>query len=201
MVYFGAPAGILHEKRSLTGQYLAGTRTIPVPVRRRQPRSGYAVTVLGATQCLKDIDVVLPLGLLVCVTGVSGSGKSTLVHEVLYNGLQKPVALLWARQGPAGPFRAASAWMRWSWWTSRPLGDARANPVTYVKAYDHIRRLFAATSAARERGFTASTFSFNAPGGRCEGCQGSGFEKVEMQFLSDILCSAQTVRRVFVPRS
>ena len=188
VVYFGAPAGILHEKRSLTGQYLAGTRTIPVPARRRQPRSDYAITVLGATQNnLKDIDVALPLGLLVCVTGVSGSGKSTLVHEVLYNGLQKARGIAVGTPGACRAIQGGEHLDEVVMVDQSPIGRTpRANPVTYVKAYDHIRRLFAATPAARERGFTASTFSFNAPGGRCEGCQGSGFEKVEMQFLSDI---------------
>ena len=188
VVYFGAPAGILHAEHSLTGQYLAGKRLIPVPARRRPPRPDYAITVRGATQNnLKGIDVTMPLGLLVCVTGVSGSGKSTLVHEVLYNGLQK------ARGGAVGTPGACRAIEGGDlvdevvMVDQSPIGRTpRANPVTYVKAYDHIRRLFAATPEAQARGFGASTFSFNTPGGRCETCQGSGFEKVEMQFLSDI---------------
>ena len=188
VVYFGAPAGILHAKHSLTGQYLSGKRMIPVPAQRRPARPDYAITVRGATQNnLKDIDVTMPLGLLVCVTGVSGSGKSTLVHEVLYNGLQK------ARGGAVGTPGACRAIEGGDlvdevvMVDQSPIGRTpRANPVTYVKAYDHIRRLFAATPEAQARGFSASTFSFNTPGGRCETCQGSGFEKVEMQFLSDI---------------
>ncbi|GIX46126.1 MAG: hypothetical protein KatS3mg131_0337 [Candidatus Tectimicrobiota bacterium] len=188
VVYFGPPAGILHAPRSLTGQYLAGKRRIPVPKRRRRPRPGYAITVLGATQHnLKNLDVTIPLGLLVCVTGVSGSGKSTLVHEVLYNGLQK------ARGVPAGPPGACRAILGAELVDAvvmvdqSPVGRTpRANPVTYLKAYDPIRRLFAATPAAQARGFSAATFSFNTPGGRCETCQGSGFEQVDMQFLSDV---------------
>jgi excinuclease ABC subunit A len=188
VVYFGAPAGILHAEHSLTGQYLAGKRLIPVPARRRPPRPDYAITVRGATQNnLKGIDVTMPLGLLVCVTGVSGSGKSTLVHEVLYNGLQK------ARGGAVGTPGACRAIEGGDlvdevvMVDQSPIGRTpRANSVTYVKAYDHIRRLFAATPEAQARSFSASTFSFNTPGGRCETCQGSGFEKVEMQFLSDI---------------
>jgi excinuclease ABC subunit A len=188
VVYFGAPAGILREKRSLTGQYLAGKRAIPVPSRRRQPRAGYAITVRGASQNnLKHIDVTVPLGLLVCVTGVSGSGKSTLVHEVLYNGLQKARGIAVGVPGTSRAIEGGEHLDEVVMVDQSPIGRTpRANPVTYVKAYDHIRRLFAATLAARERDFTASTFSFNAPGGRCESCQGSGFEKVEMQFLSDI---------------
>ena len=188
VVYFGAPAGILGEKRSLTGQYLAGKRAIPIPARRRQPRDGYTITIQGASQNnLQDIDVTIPLGLLVCVTGVSGSGKSTLVHEVLYNSLQKARGIASGTPGVCQAIHGGKHLDEVVMVDQSPIGRTpRANPVTYVKAYDHIRRLFAATPAARERDFTASTFSFNAPGGRCESCQGSGFEKVEMQFLSDI---------------
>jgi excinuclease ABC subunit A len=188
VVYFGAPAGILRQRRSLTGQYLAGKRTIPVPARRRRPRRGHAIGVLGASQNnLQDIDVTIPLGLLVCVTGVSGSGKSTLVHEVLYNGLQKARGIAVGTPGACQAIHGGERIDAVVMVDQSPIGRTpRANPVTYVKAYDSIRRLFAATPAAQERGFSASTFSFNAPGGRCESCEGSGFEKIEMQFLSDI---------------
>jgi excinuclease ABC subunit A len=188
VVYFGAPAGILQAERSLTGQYLTGARAIPVPKRRRRQRKGYGIEVRGATQNnLKAIDVKIPLGLLVCVTGVSGSGKSTLVHDILYNGLQKgrgvAVGVPGACQSMSGGELVDDVIMV----DQSPIGRTpRANPVTYVKAYDPIRRLFAETEAAQAFGFSASTFSFNAPGGRCESCQGSGFEKIEMQFLSDI---------------
>src|SRR5215475_12191983 len=151
IVYFGAPAGILHAEPSLTGQYLSGKRMIPVPARRRPARPDYAITVRGATQNnLKDIDVTIPLGILVCVTGVSGSGKSTLVHEVLYNSLQK------ARGGAVGTPGACRAIEGGDlvdeviMVDQSPVGRTpRANPVTYVKAYDHIRRLFAATPDAQ----------------------------------------------------
>ena len=188
VVYFGAPAGILRARRSLTGQYLSGKRAIPVPARRRPARPDYAITVRGATQNnLKDIDVTMPLGLLVCVTGVSGSGKSTLVHEVLYNTLQKARGSAVGTPGACRAIEGGDLVDQVVMVDQSPIGRTpRANPVTYVKAYDHIRRLFAATPEALEHGFSASTFSFNTPGGRCETCQGSGFEKVEMQFLSDI---------------
>jgi excinuclease ABC subunit A len=188
VVYFGAPAGILTNERSLTGQYLAGTRSIAVPKRRRQSRDDWAITIEGATQNnLKQIDVTIPLGLLVCVTGVSGSGKSTLVHEVLYNGLQKARGIAVGTPGACRAIRGGDQVSDVVMIDQSPIGRTpRANPITYVKAYDAIRRLFAATEMAEERGYTASTFSFNAVGGRCESCQGSGFEKVEMQFLSDI---------------
>jgi excinuclease ABC subunit A len=188
VVYFGAPAGILQEERSLTGQYLAGKRSIPVPRQRRQPRPDHAISILGACQNnLKDIDITIPLGLLVCVTGVSGSGKSTLVHEVLYNGLQKARGIAVGTPGACRALCGGELVDEVVMVDQSPIGRTpRANPISYVKAYDPIRRLFAATPAAQARSFSASTFSFNAPGGRCESCQGSGFEKVEMQFLSDI---------------
>ena len=187
IVYFGAPAGILRESRSLTGQYLAGKRVIPVPQRRR-PRHGQAITIRGASQNnLKHVDVTIPLGLLVCVTGVSGSGKSTLVHEVLYNGLQKMRGIAVGTPGACKALEGDECIDEVVMVDQSPIGRTpRANPVTYVKAYDHIRRLFAGTLEAHARDFTASTFSFNAPGGRCESCEGSGFEKIEMQFLSDV---------------
>lgn len=188
VVYFGAPAGILQARRSLTGQYLSGKRAIPVPTQRRPVRSDAVLTILGATQNnLKDLDVTIPLGLLVCVTGVSGSGKSTLVHEVLYHGLQKMRGVASGTPGTCRAIQGSEQLDAVVMVDQSPIGRTpRANPITYVKAYDHVRRLFAATPAAQAQGFTASTFSFNTPGGRCETCQGSGFEKVEMQFLSDI---------------
>jgi excinuclease ABC subunit A len=188
VVYYGAPAGLLQTERSLTGQYLAGKRAIPVPTQRRPVQPGQSITIRGATQNnLKNLDVSIPLGLLVCVTGVSGSGKSTLVHEVLYNGLQKARGVAVSLPGACTAIEGGHLIDDVVMVDQSPIGRTpRANPVTYVKAYDHIRRLFAATSEAQARGFTASVFSFNTPGGRCETCQGSGFEKVEMQFLSDM---------------
>ncbi len=188
VVYFGEPAGILKSKKSLTGQYLSGKRVIPVPAFRRKPAESYAIEIRGATQNnLKHVDVTIPLGLLVCVTGVSGSGKSTLIHDVLYNTLQKARGITVGTPGACESVRGGDLVGDVVMVDQSPIGRTpRANPVTYVKAYDGIRKLFANTEAAKERSFTASTFSFNAAGGRCETCQGSGFEKVEMQFLSDI---------------
>jgi excinuclease ABC subunit A len=188
VVYFGPLGGIAAARDSLTGQYLDGRRRIPVPRRRRRPRKGHAVTIRGASQNnLKDIDVRIPLGLLVCVTGVSGSGKSTLVHEVLYNGLQKARGMAVGSPGTCRELAGGEALDAVVLVDQAPVGRTpRANPATYVKAWDHVRRLFADTPAARERGLSASTFSFNTVGGRCETCQGSGFEKIDMQFLSDI---------------
>ena len=133
-----------------------------------------------------------PLGLLVCVTGVSGSGKSTLVHEVLYNGLQKERGIAVGTPGACQTISGGDLVSDVVMVDQSPIGRTpRANPVTYVKAYDDIRRLFAATTAAKAQNFSASTFSFNVSGGRCESCQGSGFEKIEMQFLADIFVVCQ----------
>ena len=202
VVYFGPPGGIGAARDSLTGQYLDGRRRIPVPKRRRRPRKGHAITIRGASQNnLKDIDVRIPLGLLVCVTGVSGSGKSTLVHEVLYNGLQKARGMAVGAPGACRELTGGEALDAIALVDQAPVGRTpRANPATYVKAWDHVRRLFAATPAAREGGLSTSTFSFNTVGGRCETCQGSGFEKIDMQFLSDIFvtcpdCNGARFRR------
>ena len=188
VVYFGRPGDIAAAPESLTGQYLDGRRRIPVPKRRRRPRKGRAITIRGASQNnLKDIDVRIPLGILVCVTGVSGSGKSTLVHEVLYNGLQKARGMAVGTPGACRELAGDAALDAIALVDQAPVGRTpRANPATYVKVWDHVRRLFAGTQTAHERGLSASTFSFNTAGGRCETCQGSGFEKIDMQFLSDI---------------
>ena len=196
VVYFGAPAGILGEKRSLTGQYLAGKRAIPIPARRRQPRAGYAITIQGASQNnLQDIDVTIPLGLLVCVTGVSGSGKSTLVHEVLYNSLQKARGIASGTPGVCRAIHGGEHLDEVVMVDQSPIGRTpRANPVTYVKAYDHIRRLFAATPAARECDFTASTFSFNALVDAVKAARAAALRKWRCSFSRTSLCSARTAR-------
>ena len=188
IVYFGPPGDIAAAPDSLTGQYLEGRRRIPVPKRRRRPGKGHAITIRGASQNnLKDIDVRIPLGLLVCVTGVSGSGKSTLVHEVLYNGLQKARGMAVGSPGACRELTGGETLDSIALVDQAPVGRTpRANPATYVKVWDHVRRLFAGTQKAHERGLGTSTFSFNTAGGRCETCQGSGFEKIDMQFLSDI---------------
>ncbi len=182
----GTAAQVQRVKDSLTGQFLAGTRTIPTPARRSTP-SGY-VEILGASQHnLRDIDVHIPLGVLTCVTGVSGSGKSTLVNEVLYKAVAS--RLHRARQRP-GAHRAIHGLEQLDKIIAvdqSPIGRTpRSNPATYTGLFDVIRDLFSKTPEARARGYKPGRFSFNVKGGRCEVCRGDGQIKIEMHFLPDV---------------
>jgi excinuclease ABC subunit A len=186
VVYFGGYDGLMKHPGSLTAQYLRGEKTVGTPAGTRG--SGRALTVRGAeSHNLKNIDVSFPLGRLVCVTGVSGSGKSTLIQDILYNGLRKlkhkPAETPGKHAGITGHDLVEDAVLV----DQSPIGKTtRSNPASYVGAFDEIRRLFAAEPLSRERGYTAGTFSFNSGTGRCPTCGGSGFEHVEMQFLSDV---------------
>jgi excinuclease ABC subunit A len=188
VVFAGTYSDLIRSRPSVTGSYLSGGRRIPIPGRRRRPLPGVDVHVRGASaNNLKNIDVTIPLGLLACVTGVSGSGKSTLVDDVLYRTLRKrsgePVAAPGACRTIEGAEKVAEVILV----NQEPLSTTpRASPVTYMKAFAPIRTLFARTDLARLRGYAAGTFSFNLSGGRCEHCRGEGFEKIEMQFLSDV---------------
>jgi excinuclease ABC subunit A len=189
VIYEGPLEGLRKDPRSLTAKYLREELTIPVPAVRRRG-TGQRVRVKGATaHNLKDIDVSFPLGALTCVTGVSGSGKSTLVHDVLYAGIRKAKgeALSETRVGAFRSIEGAELISDIVLVDQTPIGRTpRSNPVTYLKAFDPIRELLAATKDARSRGLTASHFSFNVPGGRCDACEGEGVVKVEMQFLADV---------------
>ena len=188
VVFAGPPAALAGAEGSVTADYLSGRQAIPVPAKRRTPIPGLALRIRGASaNNLKDLDVDVPLACFVAVTGVSGSGKSTLIEDVLYRGLRKrrgmPAGVPGACRAIEGAERIAEVILV----DQAPIGTTpRANPVTYLRAFDGIRACFARTEDARIRSYSAATFSFNVPGGRCETCTGEGFEKIEMQFLSDV---------------
>ncbi len=195
IVFSGSVAELLEHPGSLTARYLQGTSGIPVPKSRRTD-SEQSLFIRGAAENnLKDIDVRIPLNMMVCVTGVSGSGKSTLVHDILYAGLRK---LKGGFEGNVGRFRSiegAEAIDRVELVDQSPIGRTpRSNPVTYIKVFDQIREILAATPAAKVRGFKPGHFSFNVPGGRCETCEGDGVQKIEMQFLADLYLTCETCK-------
>jgi excinuclease ABC subunit A len=187
IVYAGPLQGLLQESRSLTSKYLRQELAIPVPTTRRRG-SGQRLRVLGASEHnLKHIDISIPLNTLTCVTGVSGSGKSTLVHDVLYTAIKRAKGAWDRRVGQFRKIEGTELITDAVLVDQTPIGRTpRSNPVTYLKAFDPIRELFASTKEARSRGLTASHFSFNVPGGRCEACEGEGEVRVEMQFLADV---------------
>jgi excinuclease ABC subunit A len=187
VVFSGSLEQLLHEPRSLTAKYLRGELAIPVPTTRRRG-VGQKIQLLGATEHnLKDVDISIPLNTLTVVTGVSGSGKSTLVHDVLYAAIKRAKGGWDRRVGSFRKLEGTEYITDVVLVDQAPIGRTpRSNPVTYLKAFDPIRELFAATKDARARGLTASHFSFNVPGGRCEACQGEGEVRVEMQFLADV---------------
>jgi excinuclease ABC subunit A len=187
VVFAGPVDGLRLEPRSLTAKYMRDELAIPVPASRRRP-TPQKLRLLGASEHnLKNVDVEIPLGTLTCVTGVSGSGKSTLVHDVLYASLKRVKGEWDRRVGTHRRLEGSELLSDVVLVDQAPIGRTpRSNPVTYLKAFDPIRELFAATKDARSRGLSASHFSFNVPGGRCEACEGEGEVRVEMQFLADV---------------
>jgi excinuclease ABC subunit A len=188
IVVSGSVADLLASPDSLTGAYLSGRESIPVPATRRPRNKSREVAVKGASEHnLRGVDVAFPLGCLVAVTGVSGSGKSTLVNDILYKALARE--LNGARTVPGKHVRITGIQQldKVVHVDQGPIGRTpRSNPATYTGVFDHVRKLFAATTEAKIRGYQPGRFSFNVKGGRCEACSGDGTIKIEMQFLPDV---------------
>ncbi len=187
VVFSGTVDKLLKCRESITGAYLSGRKKIPLPKKRRDG-NGHFLTVHGASEHnLKNIDVSIPLGELVCVTGVSGSGKSSLVNEIIYKHLAAKLNRAKTRSGKFAEMDGVDQLDKVICIDQSPIGRTpRSNPATYTGVFSDIRELFAKTQDARAHGYTSGRFSFNVKGGRCEACQGDGIIKIEMHFLPDI---------------
>ncbi|WP_284851537.1 excinuclease ABC subunit UvrA [Corynebacterium rhinophilum] len=188
VVYQGEPAGVEKVEESLTGQYLSGSKVLAVPDHRREIDKDRTLKVVGARENnLKGINVEIPLGVLVCITGVSGSGKSTVVNEILAKTLANNLNRARQVPGRAKRVEGIEHLDKLVQVDQSPIGRTpRSNPATYTGVFDKIRNLFAETQEAKVRGYKAGRFSFNVKGGRCEACQGDGTIKIEMNFLPDV---------------
>ncbi len=191
----GTPEDVLADPQSLTAQYLAGTKQIPIPTERR-PGNGLAILLKGARQNnLKGIDVSFPLGVLTCITGVSGSGKSTLTYETLYKALAQQINGSTKRPGAYDELEGVDNTDRLVLVDQSPIGRTpRSNPATYTKIFGEVRDLFAKMPEAKTRGYSAGRFSFNTREGRCEKCKGSGVLQIEMHFMSDVFMSCDVCK-------
>ncbi len=188
IVVSGPLEELLASEESLTGAYLTGRESIPLPARRRKVSKSKEVVVKGATEHnLRRVDVAFPLGTFIAVTGVSGSGKSTLVNDILYAALAKELHGTRIVPGKHGKVIGMHQLDKVVHVDQGPIGRTpRSNPATYTGVFDHVRRLFAQTTEAKIRGYQPGRFSFNIKGGRCEACAGDGTIKIEMQFLPDV---------------
>jgi len=187
VVAAGPPQQVADNPASLTGQYLRGIKTIPIPEKRRTPDSRW-IEISGATQNnLKNVTAKIPVGVFTCVTGVSGSGKSSLINDVLYAALARELNGAQTEPGAYLKISGAEFLDKAIDIDQSPIGRTpRSNPATYTKVFDHIRSLFSETPEARVRGYKPGRFSFNVPGGRCQACEGNGATRVDMDFLADV---------------
>ena len=195
VVAAGPPEKIMEEPASITGDYLAGRRSIPLPASRRFPQGRWLEIKGARANNLKNIDVKFPLGVFTCVTGVSGSGKSTLVNEILAKALAQKLHR--ARELP-GEYREITGIENLEKVIEidqSPIGRTpRSNPATYTGVFDTIRELFSQTPEAKMRGYRPGRFSFNVKGGRCEACRGDGILRIEMHFCPMFTCPVKSVR-------
>jgi excinuclease ABC subunit A len=187
VVFQGSPKEICLDSRSLTGQYLSGRISIPIPGKRRAPDSRHIIIEGAHEHNLKDIDIRVPVGIFTAVTGVSGSGKSTMIIETLYKAIAHRIN---RQKGSIGKIRKIvdlGGVERVILMNQQPIGRTpRSNPVTYTGIFVHIRDLFTGLADSRIRGYRPGRFSFNVKGGRCEACEGNGLIKIEMHFLPDV---------------
>ncbi|PJA98224.1 MAG: excinuclease ABC subunit A [Ignavibacteriales bacterium CG_4_9_14_3_um_filter_30_11] len=192
IIAMGTYDEILKDKNSLTGKYLSGRSKIPVPKNRNKKKTKN-IEIFGARENnLKNINVDIPLNKFVVVTGVSGSGKSSLIYDVLYSGLGRSMGLSQSESIGYDKIEGARFIDEVEIVDQSPIGKSpRSNPISYIKAFEHIRELFSNTHQAKVKGYKPGYFSFNVPGGRCETCTGDGFIKVEMQFLADIYLTCE----------
>jgi len=195
VVFDGPPDALMSHESSLTGAYLSGRRSIPVPAKRRQG-NGNAIVIEGARENnLKDVIAAIPLGTFTCVTGVSGSGKSSLINGVLYPALSQRLYRSKERVGPVREIKGIEYLDKVINIDQSPIGRTpRSNPATYTGAFTHIRELFSMLPESRARGYKPGRFSFNVKGGRCEACSGDGIIKIEMHFLPDVYVTCEACK-------
>jgi len=187
VVSAGTPAEVMADPNSLTGQYLSGKKFIPLPLERRKPDGRY-IEIKGASENnLKNVNVKIPLGMFIAVTGVSGSGKSTLINEILHKSLAQKLHHAKTKPGEHKSMKGIDYLEKVVDVDQSPIGRTpRSNPATYTGVFDDVRDVFASTNEAKVRGYKKGRFSFNVKGGRCEACRGDGIIKIEMHFLPDV---------------